>query len=105
MTMRMLRVLLLAPFLLLLIAFVLSNPQPVQLSLWPTDVTLEAPLSIAALTIAAVFFLLGALLVWIPAIGTRYRARRAEKKVAALETKLAVYAKAPPGVKLLAGPR
>ena len=58
-----------------------------------------------AMTGAAVFFLLGALLVWIPAIGTRYRARRAEKKVVALETKLADYAKAPPGVKLLAGPR
>jgi uncharacterized integral membrane protein len=85
----MLRALLLAPFLLLLIAFALSNPQPVSLALWPTDVTLEAPLSIATLVIAGVFFLLGGLIVWLPSLGHRRRARLAEKRAKALETELA----------------
>jgi lipopolysaccharide assembly protein A len=85
----MLRALLLAPFLLLLIAFALSNPQPVSLSLWPTDVTLEAPLSIAILVIAAVFFLLGGLITWLPALGHRRRAHVAEKRAKSLESALA----------------
>ena len=80
----MLRALLLAPFLLVLIAFVLSNPQPVTLAMWPTDLTLEAPLSIATLVIAGVFFLLGAIMVWLPGLGHRRRAHRAEKRARGL---------------------
>jgi uncharacterized integral membrane protein len=102
---KMLRALLLAPFLLLLIAFALSNQQNVSLALWPTDVTLEVPLSIAVLAIAAVFFLLGALIVWFPALGHRLRANRAQKRAATLETKLKAYEQPDPRVKLLAGPR
>jgi uncharacterized integral membrane protein len=101
----MLRALILAPFLLLLVAFVLSNQQPVSLALWPTDVSLEVPLSIAVLAVAAVFFLLGALIVWIPALGTRRRARLAQKRVVHLETKLKAHETSNPNVKLLAGPR
>jgi len=98
----MLRILILTPFLLLLAAFAISNPQPVSLALWPTDVTLEAPLSIAVLIIAGVFFWLGALLVWFPALGHRRRARVAEKRSAALEAKLAAHTK---DTKLLPAPR
>ncbi len=90
----MLRALLLAPFLLVLIAFVLSNPQPVSLAMWPTDVTLEAPLSIATLVIAGIFFLLGAVMVWLPGLGHRRRARVAEKRARALTTELAARDKA-----------
>jgi uncharacterized integral membrane protein len=100
----MLRLILLVPFLLLLVAFALSNQQPVALALWPFDVTLEVPLSIAVLAVAAVFFLLGAVIVWIPALGHRRRASKAQKRVATLETKLKQH-EAPSGVKLLAGPR
>jgi uncharacterized integral membrane protein len=102
----MLRALLLAPFLLLLIAFALSNPQPVSLALWPTDVTLEAPLSIATLVIAAVFFLLGGLITWLPALRHRRRARVAEKRAKALETELAARDKVAvvPVDRRLAGP-
>jgi uncharacterized integral membrane protein len=91
----MLRVIVLTPFLLVLIAFAISNQQTVSLALWPTDVTLEAPLSISVLLIAAVFFLLGALMVWVPALAARNRARRAEKKVAALQTEMAARNKVP----------
>ena len=101
----MLRALLLLPFLLLLVIFALSNQQPVTLAMWPADVTLEVPLSIATLMIAGVFFLLGALIVWFPSLGHRHRARRAQKQVTKLETKLKAHEQAPAGVKLLAGPR
>ena len=103
----MFRALLLAPFLLLLIAFALSNPQPVSLALWPTDVTLEAPLSIATLIIAGVFFLLGGLITWLPALGHRRRARVAEKRARALESELAARDKAAvvPVDRRLAGPQ
>jgi uncharacterized integral membrane protein len=101
----MIRALLLAPFLLVLIAFALSNQQMVSLSLWPTDVSLEVPLSIAVLSISAVSFFLGAILVWFPALRHRLRASQAKKRIATLESKLKAYDKPDPGVKLLTGPR
>ena len=72
----------------------LSNPQPVQLALWPTDMTLEAPLSVATLVIAGVFFLLGAIMVWLPGLGHRRRARVAEKRARKLAAELAARDKA-----------
>jgi uncharacterized integral membrane protein len=101
----MLRILILSPFLLLLAAFAISNPQPVSLALWPTDVTLEAPLSIAVLIIAGVFFWLGALLVWFPALAARRRAAKAEKRAVKLEARLAAHTAAPKAEKLLPAPR
>jgi uncharacterized integral membrane protein len=84
----MLRALLLIPFLIVLVAFALSNPQNVQLALWPTDLSLEAPLSIAILVAAGMFFFLGALFVWFGTIAARTRARRAERRAASLEAEL-----------------
>lgn len=113
----MLRALLLAPFLILLIAFALSNPQPVTLALWPTDLSLEAPLSIAVLVSAGAFFVLGAFIVWVPGLGHRWRARRAERRAARLHAAAEARARedakaaqartqaAAPGVKLLPGRR
>ena len=72
-------------FLLLLVLFALSNAGPVQLALWPTDLTLQAPLSVAVLVAAAVFFLLGAIVASLGSLGHRGRARRAERRVKALE--------------------
>jgi uncharacterized integral membrane protein len=97
----MLRALLIAPFLLVLIAFAISNQQDVSLALWPTDITLQAPLSIAVLIIAGVFFLLGALMTWVPHLRTRRRARVAEKRVNALQAEINARNKVP----LLAPPR
>jgi len=91
----MLRALILTPFLLVLVAFAISNPQPVSLALWPTDVTLEAPLSIAVLVIAGVFFWLGALFVWFPALGHRRRARVAERRAELLSAQLTERDKVP----------
>jgi uncharacterized integral membrane protein len=112
----MLRILILLPFLILLVVFALSNPQPVPLGLWPTDFTVELPVSIAVLVASGVFFFLGALFIWFGAQGARAKARRAHKRIAALEAELKARdaVRAPtvtpmsssaPRVKALAAPR
>jgi uncharacterized integral membrane protein len=79
------RLLILAPFLLFLVWFALSNTAPVRLGLWATGLSLEAPLSLAILGGMALAFLVGGLLVWISELGQRRRARRAEQAVHLLE--------------------
>jgi uncharacterized integral membrane protein len=108
----MLRILLLLPFLIVLVAFALSNQQTVTLGIWPTDLTVEAPLSISVLIAAGVFFFLGALFVWFGSVAARSRAARAERRAAALEAELkARTAAPPPGTRMnmvvpaLAGPK
>ena len=85
---RAIRLLITLPPLLLLVLFALSNRQPARLSLWPTDFSLELPLSLAILCTAALAFLCGGLLVWITAIGQRRRARHAEETVRLLEAQV-----------------
>jgi putative membrane protein len=82
------RALVAAPLLLLVVLFVLSNPQPVRLGLWPTDLTIAPPLSIAMLVAMAGAFLLGALMLWVDALGARRRARRAEYAQRLLEAQV-----------------
>jgi putative membrane protein len=84
----MLRLIIGIPLILLLILFALSNVEPVQLGIWPTDYTVQVPLSIAVLIGAGIAFFLGGLLVWINELGQRRRARRAEDTVRALEERL-----------------
>ena len=85
----MFRALIFAPLLFILILFALSNPQPVHLGLWPTDVTVDIPLSITVLISMAVAFVLGAVLLWLSVLGTRLRARKAESQVRQLEAQVA----------------
>jgi uncharacterized integral membrane protein len=82
------RWLILAPFLLLLVLFALSNTRPVQVGLWPTGWSLEAPLSLAILGAMALAFLVGGLLVWLSELGQRRRARQAEHAVRLLEAQV-----------------
>jgi putative membrane protein len=84
----MLRVIVGLPLLVILVVFALSNTEPVRLGFWPTDFTLQTPLSSAVLTGAAIAFLLGGLLVWVSELGQRRRARRAEENVRVLEERL-----------------
>jgi len=98
----MLRALILFPFVLVLVAFGLSNNQTVNFGLWPTDVSIEAPLGLSVLAIAGVFFALGALIVWFPALGHRARARKAEKKLSSLQNELQARV---PKVPLLSAPK
>ncbi len=85
----MLRILIALPFLALLALFAVSNPQQVQLGLWPTDLSVSASLAIAVLAAMGVGLLLGGLLVWSGAVGTRLRARRAEHAARLLEAQVA----------------
>ena len=56
----MLPLILSLPVLLVIVLFALSNQQSVRIVLWPTDFALQAPLSLAVLGLALVFFLGGA---------------------------------------------
>jgi lipopolysaccharide assembly protein A len=82
------RLLIAVPLLLLLVLFALSNTTPVRLALWPTDYSLQSPLSLAILIAMGLAFLLGGLVVWISALGQRRRARRAEHAVRLLEAQV-----------------
>ncbi len=83
------RVLLAAPLLFILVLFALSNKQAVELGLWPTDIQIELPVSIAVLGIAGLFFLFGALVAWSGTLAERSRAKRAEATIRQLEAQLA----------------
>lgn len=83
------RVLIVIPLLVLLIAFALSNQEPVRLGLWPTDILVDVPLSVAVLVAAALFFVVGAFMTWGGSLSLRSRARRAEQAVRRLEAQLA----------------
>ncbi len=89
--MSMLRWIIGLPCLFLLVLFALSNPMPVPLTLWPFDIRIEVPLSLAMLCAMAAAFLLGALLVWINTFPVRRRARRAEQAVRQMEAEAETY--------------
>ncbi|MCO6417653.1 LapA family protein [Siccirubricoccus sp. KC 17139] len=74
----MFRLILLAPLLILLVLFGLSNREEVALRLWPFDLAWAVPLSVAVLLIAAVFFLFGAFIAWAAALPYRRRAKALE---------------------------
>lgn len=82
------RILIAIPFLLILVLFALSNTAPVKLGFWPTDFTMQLPLSLAILGGMGLAFLIGGLLVWVSALGQRRRARRAEQAVRLLEAQV-----------------
>ncbi len=82
------RVLLAIPLLIILIVFALSNKQAVQLGLWPTDLSIAVPVSLAVLCIAGLFFLVGAFMSWGGTIAARNRARRAEARVRQLQAQV-----------------
>lgn len=84
----MLRLLIIAPLLLLLVLFALSNTAPVRLGLWPTGFSWEVPLSLAVLGGMAVAFVAGGLLVWVSELAQRRRARRAEQAIRLLEAQV-----------------
>jgi lipopolysaccharide assembly protein A len=76
------------PLLLLLVLFALSNTVPVRLGLWPSDYTLQLPLSLTILGAMAIAFLAGGAIVWLSELGQRRRARHAEQTVRLLEAQV-----------------
>jgi lipopolysaccharide assembly protein A len=76
------------PLLLLMVAFALSNTEPVSIGLFPLGpLPFEVPLSVAILAALGLGFFLGGLRVWIAASRHRRMARRAEATVRLLEAK------------------
>jgi uncharacterized integral membrane protein len=99
-----LRLIIASPLLAVLVSFALSNRGPVRLGLWPVDVTVEVPVSLAVLGVAGFTFLVGGLLVWFSECQQRQRARRAEhalrlleQQVRELRARLPAHAMLPPG--------
>ena len=84
----MLRLLIAAPFLLVVVLFALSNKQYETFRFWPTDYEVALPLSIAMLGAMAVAFVAGAFVVWVSAVAARRRARRAEQRARMLEAQV-----------------
>jgi uncharacterized integral membrane protein len=85
------------PLLLLMVVFALSNRASVTLGLWPTDFSLEVPLSLAILAAMAIAFLVGGIFVWFSVLAQRRRARRAEQAVRLLEAEVqSLKARLPP---------
>jgi lipopolysaccharide assembly protein A len=82
------RLLIAIPLLVLLVLFALSNTAPVRLGLWPSDYTLQLPLSLAVLGGMAIAFLAGGAVVWLSELSQRRRARRAERAVLLLEAQV-----------------
>jgi len=85
---HLLRLLIALPLLILLVLFALSNTTPVRLGLWPSDYTLQMPLSLIVLGGMAIAFLAGGAIVWISELAQRRRARHAERLVGLLEVQV-----------------
>jgi uncharacterized integral membrane protein len=85
------RWILMLPLVVLLVLFGLSNRQPVALRLWPFDLSLMVPVSVAVLVFAALAFLFGALVAWLGALPWRRRAKRMQEAARVLEAELAEY--------------
>lgn len=82
------RLLIALPLLLILVLFALSNTAPVRLGMWPSDYSLQMPLSLAVLSAMAIAFLAGGSIVWLSELAQRRRARHAEQAVRLLEAQV-----------------
>lgn len=83
------RWLMFVPLLILLALFALSNPQDVEIRLWPFDIAWVSSLGIAVLILCAAAFLIGALIVWGASLPMRRRAAKMEQAAKLLEGELA----------------
>jgi putative membrane protein len=94
--MRRLWLIVTIPLTVALAIFALANREPVQISLWPLDLTLDLPLFLLALGTFAIGLLLGAFLIWLPLLRWRHRARAEERRARRLEAELAAARALPP---------
>lgn len=83
--MRLIRILLAVLLALPVVLFVLSNRGVVTLRLWPLPGGVDLPLAVAGLALAAIGFLLGALVVWLSVLPGRLRAGSDRRVVEAQE--------------------
>jgi uncharacterized integral membrane protein len=90
------RLLLLAPLLLVVVVFALSNPQIVHFGFWLTGLDLPVPASLAVLAALGLGVLFGAVVLWLSTLSLRHRLRRAEQARAQLEAELRRLKASPP---------
>lgn len=83
----MIRLILVVPFLLVLVAFTASNQDP--LDMWLLTYSWKTSAGVLALTVACIAFILGAFCLWVVELRQRRRARKAEQHVRELEAQLA----------------
>ncbi len=95
----MLRWILALPLIVVLVIFALSNRASVPVGFLGYEVI--TPISVAILLGAAVFFVLGGLVVWFGELRQRRRARRAERRVKELEAEIAALQARPAPVTIL----
>lgn len=77
------------PLLLIGVLFAVVNRGPVEISLWPLDIRLQAPLFVIVLLSAFVGFVLGGVAHWSANSRRRRRQREERERVAALEREVA----------------
>jgi uncharacterized integral membrane protein len=87
--MRFLGWLLTIPILCLLIGFALENQQSVSLGFWLFGIQITMPLSLLALGLLALGFILGSFTSWLRSLGLRIEARKLRIKACDLTEKRA----------------
>jgi uncharacterized integral membrane protein len=86
--MRLLSFIITVPFSVFLLIFAVSNPQAVELRLWPLDAVVTQPVSIAVSVLMLAAFLCGALFVALQAWALRVRYWRERRKNERLEKEI-----------------
>lgn len=87
--MNYLLLLITVPVTVFAVAFLVSNPQDVEVALQPFDGTHAMPLGLAGLVLMGAGFFLGALFVWLNAQTTRFRCWKETRRANKLEKELA----------------
>jgi uncharacterized integral membrane protein len=82
-------------FAVLAIAFAITNRQDVSVNWSPFHTPVEGPLYLLVLSLMAIGFLTGGLIVWINTIPLRRKSRQMKKRIQALEKELEAATAAP----------
>jgi uncharacterized integral membrane protein len=77
-----------APLVVIAASFAVSNRQTVEVGIWPLPFTWDAPVFMIVLGSLGVGVVLGGAVAGLGAIGARFRARSASRRVASLEREL-----------------
>jgi uncharacterized integral membrane protein len=85
------RWILFVPLLIILALFALSNPQDVELRMWPFDLAWVSSLGTTVLILCAIAFLVGAGITWVAGLPARRHAARIEQAAKLLEAELAAH--------------
>jgi uncharacterized integral membrane protein len=77
------------PLIVVAVIFAIANREPIDLDLWPFEVSPQIPLFVILLAFLAVGLVVGGLATWLSAAPARRRAGQARRRVAELEREAA----------------